>query len=124
MTPVLPTPFLDSRAEGHYWLAAALGLASDRAGGRDKISLARDAHHHTLRALDLDPEHPGANHILGRLLVAVGKDDEGFQMLRAVAERRPRHRLDAHYIYEARLFLAEAGVLSAEGPGPESRRER
>ena len=56
-----------ARADGHYWLAAALGLDSDRSGGREKISLAREAHAHTMRALELDPEHPGANHILGRL---------------------------------------------------------
>lgn len=53
--------------DAHYWLAAALGLASDQAGGRDKIDLAVAAHEHVRRALELDPEHPGANHILGRL---------------------------------------------------------
>ena len=151
-------------------------MASDRAGGREKISLARDAHAHTLRALELDPEHPGANHILGRLhagtlrlsfvsrmiaralglgeiiddaswedaerrmrlaterdpsqlvyrvdlgklLLRVGKEDEGVAILSAVASRRPAHRLDAHYIYEARVVLAEAGALSGTRAGPES----
>ena len=54
-------------AEATYWLAATLGLRADVAGGRSKISLAREAYAHATRALELDSLHPGANHIVGRL---------------------------------------------------------
>lgn len=59
---------LDSTsAEAHYWLAAALGLEADEQGGLAKISAARGAYAETLATLRLDPQHPGARHILGRL---------------------------------------------------------
>jgi hypothetical protein len=59
---------LDSaNANAHYWLAAALGLIADESGGLSKISAARGAHAATMTALALDPLHPGAHHILGRL---------------------------------------------------------
>jgi hypothetical protein len=54
-------------ADAHHWVAVAKGLHADQAGAREKIELAREAHLHTLRALEIDPGHPGANHILGRL---------------------------------------------------------
>ncbi len=54
-------------AEPHYWAAAARGLHADREGGRSKISLASEAHEHTLQALEIAPLHGGANHVLGRL---------------------------------------------------------
>jgi hypothetical protein len=59
---------LDSmNAEVGYWMSASLGLRADEEGGRTKISLARQAYAHTLRTLELDSLHPGANHIMGRL---------------------------------------------------------
>ena len=59
---------LDSMdVEASYWLAASLGLLSDYAGVRAKISLAREAHEEVLRTLTLDPSHGGGHHILGRL---------------------------------------------------------
>lgn len=59
---------LDSTdADAHYWLAASLGLQADEQGGLAKISAARGAYAETLAALRLDPAHPGARHILGRL---------------------------------------------------------
>jgi hypothetical protein len=54
-------------ADAHHWFAVARGLHADQAGAREKIELAREAHLHTLRALEIDSMHPGANHILGRL---------------------------------------------------------
>lgn len=59
---------LDSTsADAHYWLAAALGLEADEQGGLAKIAAARGAYAETLATLRLDPQHPGAHHILGRL---------------------------------------------------------
>ena len=56
-----------THADARYWLAASLGLRADVAGGRDKISLAREAYRHATRTLELDSLHAGANHIVGRL---------------------------------------------------------
>ena len=146
---------LDSlSADAHYWYAASRGLHADIAGGQDKITLAREAHLHATRALELDSLHGGANHILGRLhagtkrlgfvtrmigrmlglgeimdeaswesaerrmrvgaervpdmlvhqvelgklLVRIGNEQEGREILETVARRTPRHGLDAHYI--------------------------
>jgi hypothetical protein len=59
---------LDStNVDANYWLAASLGLRADEEGGRTKISLARQTHARTLRTLELDSLHPGANHVMGRL---------------------------------------------------------
>ncbi len=59
---------LDSAsAEGHYWLAAALGLAADQAGGLGKITFAREAYTETMATLAIDLDHAGAHHIRGRL---------------------------------------------------------
>lgn len=56
-----------THVDARYWLAASLGLHADVAGGRSKISLAREAHGHATRTLELDSLHAGANHIVGRL---------------------------------------------------------
>ena len=59
---------LDSAdAAGHYWLAAALGLAADQAGGLAKINFAREAYTETMKTLAIAPDHAGGHHILGRL---------------------------------------------------------
>ncbi|MGD8281092.1 MAG: hypothetical protein PVF69_08045 [Gemmatimonadota bacterium] len=54
-------------ADANYWLAAALGLRADVAGGRSKITLAREAYEVAQHTLELDSLHAGANHIVGRL---------------------------------------------------------
>jgi len=151
-------------AEGYYWLAAALGLRADEEQGRTKMTLARDAYAATLRSLELDPAHPGALHVLGRLhtgaknlswlnrlvarglglgdligqaswesaehnlrmaaegdpdawvnalelgrvLLHVGKTDEGRRVLEDLAARSPRHPFDAHFVAEARRLLGGA----------------
>lgn len=59
---------LDSAdADAHYWLAASLGLQADQEGGKAKITLAVEAYQEARRALELDPEHGGAHHVVGRL---------------------------------------------------------
>lgn len=54
-------------ADAHFWLAASLGLLADVSGGRAKISFARESWETARVALALDPDHPGAHHIMGRL---------------------------------------------------------
>lgn len=53
--------------EANYWLAASLGLLADQEGGRTKITLAREAYGVALHVLELEPDHGGAHHIVGRL---------------------------------------------------------
>ena len=52
-------------AEGHFNLARALGRVALSVGVRDRIKYARDVRSHALRALEDDPDHPGALHVLG-----------------------------------------------------------
>lgn len=54
-----------------YWLAATRGMQADREGGRARIRLASGAYEAAQRALELDPEHPGAHHVMGRVAAAV-----------------------------------------------------
>ena len=53
-------------ADGHFALAAAVGLASLTKGKKDRIRRAEVIHDEALRALALNPRHDGAYHILGR----------------------------------------------------------
>lgn len=52
-------------AEGHFNLARALGRVALSVGVRDRIKYAREIRSHALRALEDDPNHPGALHVLG-----------------------------------------------------------
>lgn len=56
-----------TRVDVQYWLAASLGLHADQQGGRTKITLAREAYTRARRTLELEPNHAGAHHIVGRL---------------------------------------------------------
>lgn len=158
---------VDSLSAGaQYWLAASLGLRADVEGGRTKIALAREAYEVAKRTLELDPDHAGAHHIVGRLhsgakrlgwasrMIARGlglggildeaswesaevhmrraaeaepetlvnvyelgkllveqleRPDEGYGLLRDIADRAPRHGVDSVYIEKAARLL--------EGPG-------
>jgi tetratricopeptide (TPR) repeat protein len=53
-------------AEGHFALAAAVGRASLTMGKKDRIRRARIIRDEAQRAIELDPRHDGAYHILGR----------------------------------------------------------
>ncbi|MEK6597802.1 MAG: hypothetical protein AABY91_05675 [Gemmatimonadota bacterium] len=53
-------------AQGHFALAAALGRATLTRGIRDRIRDAEAIRTAALRALELDPGHDGAWHVLGR----------------------------------------------------------
>jgi tetratricopeptide (TPR) repeat protein len=52
--------------EGHYVLALAIGRTSLTMGVRERAMRARDIRVEALKALELDPEHNGAYHVLGR----------------------------------------------------------
>lgn len=52
-------------ADGHFVLALALGRLSRTKGGKDRVRFARIIYDEAARALALDPNHDGAEHILG-----------------------------------------------------------
>jgi tetratricopeptide (TPR) repeat protein len=53
-------------ADGHFAVAAAVGLASLSKGRKERIRRAEVVRDEALRALQLNPRHDGAYHILGR----------------------------------------------------------
>ena len=53
-------------ADGHFAVAAAVGLASLTKGKKERIRRARVVRDEALKALELNPRHDGAYHILGR----------------------------------------------------------
>lgn len=52
-------------AEGHFNLARALGRVALSLGTRDRIKYAGVVREHALTALQLNPDHPGALHVMG-----------------------------------------------------------
>ena len=52
-------------AEGHFHLARALGRKALSLGKREKVKYAGDVRTHALKALELDPNHAGAKHVMG-----------------------------------------------------------
>jgi len=54
-----------------YLLAVVIGVRTDLEGGRTGIGLAKQMHRQVRIVLELDPSHPGAHHLLGRLHAAV-----------------------------------------------------
>jgi len=53
-------------ADGHFLLARALGQTALTKSKQDRIRLAGDIRREALRAIQLDPRHDGAYHVLGR----------------------------------------------------------
>lgn len=53
-------------AEGHFTLARALGRVALTVGKKDRVKYAADVRNQALEALKLNPEHPGALHVMGR----------------------------------------------------------
>lgn len=53
-------------ADGHFALAQAVGRASLTMGKRDRVRRAAEIRSEALRAIELDPKHDGAYHVLGR----------------------------------------------------------
>jgi uncharacterized protein (TIRG00374 family) len=54
-------------ADAHFLLAVALGYHLEHQGLRKKFALGAEVRAEAERALELDPCHPGAHHVLGRL---------------------------------------------------------
>ena len=52
-------------AEGHFQLARAVGRTALAANPRDRIKYAVEVRDEALKALQLQPKHPGALHVLG-----------------------------------------------------------
>ena len=52
-------------AEAHFHLARAVGVAALALGVRDRVKYANEVRAEALRALERDPKHPGALHVLG-----------------------------------------------------------
>lgn len=52
-------------AEGHFELARAIGRNAQTMGSRDKVKFAGEVRTHALQALELNPKHDGALHIMG-----------------------------------------------------------
>jgi tetratricopeptide (TPR) repeat protein len=57
---------VDSRdAEAHFALARALGRIALSVGSRERVGFAKEIRAEALRALELNPAHPGALHVMG-----------------------------------------------------------
>ncbi len=54
----------------HYLLAGALGYRLEHSGIREKVRLGGETRRQAEIALELDPDHPGGHHVMGRLHAA------------------------------------------------------
>ena len=52
-------------AQGHFVLAYALGKVSRTKGGKERVRYGKEIYENAARALELDPNHAGAHHVLG-----------------------------------------------------------
>lgn len=52
-------------AEYHFHLARALGRAALSVGVRDRVKYAKEIREQAMKALEIDPQHPGALHVMG-----------------------------------------------------------
>ena len=55
----------DGDAEGHFALARALGLQALSVGSKERVGYAKEIRAAALAALDRNPNHPGALHVMG-----------------------------------------------------------
>jgi tetratricopeptide (TPR) repeat protein len=51
--------------DGHFMFAQALGRLSRTKGGKERVRFAKQIYEGAARAIELDPEHDGAAHVLG-----------------------------------------------------------
>ncbi len=54
-----------NEAEHHFALARALGRAALTVGVRDRVRYAKEIRAEAMKALEIDPNHPGALHVMG-----------------------------------------------------------
>lgn len=120
-------------ADGHFVLAAAIGRTSLTMGKKERIEHAAEIRAEALRAVELDPRHDGAYHVLGRwhaeierlsplqrffarnfMGAAIFNEaswDEAERLLRVAVELRPQwiyHRLELAEILMDRGKWADA----------------
>jgi tetratricopeptide (TPR) repeat protein len=113
-----------AEADAHFALSRALGRAALSMGKRDRVKYAGEVRTHALKALELNPQHPGALHVMGmwnaevmrlsglerffaknllggRVFDSANWNDAVSYMERAVAAEPNRitHRLDLGRIY-------------------------
>jgi tetratricopeptide (TPR) repeat protein len=53
-------------ADGHFALSQAIGRASLTLGKKERVKRAKEVRDEALKAVELDPRHDGAYHVLGR----------------------------------------------------------
>lgn len=58
-------------AQGFFLVGAALGLRAELESGRRRLRMAGAVHAAALRALEIDPDHAGAHHVVGRVHLEV-----------------------------------------------------
>jgi tetratricopeptide (TPR) repeat protein len=114
-------------AEGHFHLSRALGRKALSLGKRDQVKYAGDVRTQALAALNINPKHPGALHVMGmwnynvmrlsgmtrfmaktflggKVFDSANWDDAQRYMEQSVAEEPNRlvHHLDLARVYAAR----------------------
>ncbi|GMV04402.1 MAG: hypothetical protein AMXMBFR53_06830 [Gemmatimonadota bacterium] len=102
-------------AEAHYLLSVAPGYHLEHQGLRRKFGIAAEVRTEAERALELDPSHPGAHHVLGRL-------HAGAMRLNRVARFILREVLGASVLEGASWDQAEAHFRTAWEHDPGSPR--
>ncbi len=120
-------------ADGHFILANAVGRTSLTKSKKERIQRAAEIRAEALRAIELDPKHDGAYHVLGRwhaeiqrlsslerffaknfMGAAIFNDaswDEAERLLRIAVDLRPQwiyHRLDLAAVFADRGKWSEA----------------
>lgn len=102
----------DGDVRAQYRLALALGLRADVEGGRTRVRLANELYTQLQTVLGMDPEHPEARHIFGRLHAGVMRMN---RVTRFLATRL----LGGGALRGASWEEAEAMLLAAERARPD-----
>jgi hypothetical protein len=102
-------------AQAHYLLSVALGYHLEHQGLRKKLAIAAEVRAEAERALELDPDHAGAHHVLGRL-------HAGTMRLSGFARLVARKILGASVLEGASWSCAEFHFEQAMRSEPESPR--
>ncbi len=98
--------------EAQYRLALALGLRADEEGGRTRVGIADELYRQLQVVLEMEPDHPEAQHIFGRLHAGVMRMN---RVTRFLATRI----LGGEALRDASWERAEALLVFAEQARPE-----